>query len=215
MKLTEIETENKLILKFKYKGKPFSMVVALIAKNSQYIIIPSILENDQVVDPASLTEVEIIYTIKEGVFCFTNNKLDATTFNGIRVYYVSSEEDIQKENRREAYRVFIGDLVKILAVTPKGKKKNVEGILKNLSVTGMGVMSKQEFELGTTLRIIYNFEGVNFLLLGQIIRKDKLYRYRAYSYGCKFNDANNSVNRIIMLKQLRQKNSKKNNTQNE
>jgi c-di-GMP-binding flagellar brake protein YcgR len=209
MKITDIDTDNKLLLKFKYKEKSYSMVVVLFAKNAQHIIIPSILENNLVVNPEQLKEVEIIYTVMDGIFRFGELKMESAFFKGIRVYNVSSDEDITRSNRREAYRMFIGELMTVTVVMENGNKRNIEGILKNISVTGMSVVLKQEFEIGTTMRILYNFEGLNFYLQGTVIRKDKMKGYRAFSYGCIFKDPNHSINRVIIQKQIR---NKKNNT---
>jgi c-di-GMP-binding flagellar brake protein YcgR len=205
MKITEIETENKLLLKFKYKVKPYSMIVVLFAKNSQHIIIPSILENDRVVNPEELKEPEIIYTVKDGIFLFGQLKIETAFFQGIRVYSISSDEDVIRANRREAYRMFIGELAKVTVAMENGKKKNVEGILKNISILGMSIVLKQEFDVGSTMSILYEFEGLNFFLQGTVVRKDKMNGYRAFSYGCRFKDTNHSLNRIIIQKQTRNK----------
>jgi c-di-GMP-binding flagellar brake protein YcgR len=205
MKITEIEIENKLLLKFKYKEKSYSMIVVLFAKSAQHIIIPSILENDRVVNPEELKEPEIIYTVKDGIFRYGQIKMESALFQGIRVYNVSSDEDVTRANRREAYRMFIGELTKITVAMENGKKRNVEGILKNISITGMSIVLKQEFDLGSTMSILYEFEGLTFFLQGTVVRKDKMNGYRAFSYGCRFKDANNSLNRIIIQKQARNK----------
>ena len=209
MKITEIETDHKLLLKFKYKDRHYSMIVMLFAKNAQYNIIPSILENGLVVNPEELKEAEILYTVKDGIFLFGSLKMESAFFQGIRVYNVSSEEDVTRANRRQAYRMFIGELTTVTVMMDNGKKRNIEGILKNISITGMSIVLKQEFDIGTTMRILYNFEGLNFLLQGTVIRKDKMNGYRAFSYGCIFKDPNHSINRVIIQKQIR---SKKNNT---
>lgn len=205
MKIFEIDTENKLIIKFNHFDRDYSLFVSLLAKSSHYIVIPSILKNNEVVDPALLKNAEIIYTVKDGVFRFPISKLEPEVFKGMRVYYTYSEGETEIENRREAYRVFIGEIVSVLVTNPNGKKRNVEGILKDLSVTGMCVISKMEFEEGAEMQIIFNFEGVNFLLLGQVVRKEKVNRFRAFSYGVKFNTPNYSLNRILMVKQIRSK----------
>ena len=205
MKIFEIDTENKLIIKFNHSDKDYSLFVSLLAKSSQYIVIPSILKNNQVVDPVQLKDAEIIYTVKDGVFRFPINKLQSEVFKGMRVYYTFSDSDATMENRREAYRVFIGEIVTVSITNQNGKKKNVEGILKDLSLTGMGVISKLEFEKGTMMQIIFNFEGVNFLLAGEIIRKEKIQRFRAFNYGVKFTSPNYGINRILMIKQIRSK----------
>lgn len=205
MKITDIETENKLLLKFKYKEKNYSMIVRLFAKTAQYIVIPSILENDLLVNPEDLKDAEIIYTVKDGIFRFGLLKMESAFYKGIRVYNVSSDEDITRSNRRECYRLFIGELVTVTVLMENGKKRNVDGILKNISITGMGVILKQEFEIGTVLRILYTFDGLNFLLQGKVIRKDKMRGFRAFTYGCIFKDPNHTINRIIIQKQIRNK----------
>ena len=205
MKITDIETENKLIIKFKYKEKSYSMIVMLFAKTAQYIVIPSVLENDQLVNPEDLKDAEIIYTVKDGIFRFGLLKIESALYKGIRVYNVSSDEDITRSNRREAYRLFMGELVTVTVLMNNGKNRTVEGILKNISITGMSVVLKQEFEVGTVMRILYTFEGLNFLLQGKVIRKDKMRGFRAFSYGCIFKDPNHSINRIIIQKQIRNK----------
>ena len=205
MKITEIEKENKLLLKFKYKEKSYSMIVVLFAKNAQHIIIPSILENDRVVNPEELKEAEIIYTIKDGIFRFGQLTMESALYQGIRVYTVRSDDDVTRANRREAYRMFIGELTKVTITMENGKKRNVEGILKNLSITGMSVVLKQEFDVGSTMSILYEFEGLSFFLQGTVVRKDKMNGYRAFSYGCRFKDPNHSLSRIIIQKQTRNK----------
>ncbi len=205
MKLIDIETENKLLLKFKYKEEYYSMIVDLVAKNSTYIIIPSILDNNQVIDPEILEEAELIYTVKEGVFKFEELTMEIASFLDMRVYQVSSEEDVSRINRREAYRVFIGEVVTVMVLIENGSWRNVEGVLKNISITGMGIILKQEFDIGTMMRILYNCEGVHYLLEGTVIRKEKAKRYRAFSYGCLFKEPDNKLNRVIIQKQIRNK----------
>ena len=206
MKLTDIDVETKLIIKFKYKEKPYSMIVQVVARSSKYIVIPSILQNNEVVDPNTLEDIELLYTVKDGIFRYPLTKLEASVFNGMRAYLVSYEEDVVRFNRREAYRVFIGELVKIDIATVDGKKRTIEGILKNISITGMAIILKQDIEIGGTISILYDFEGIYIHLLGKVIRKEKVGRYRAFSYGCMFKDSNYSINRVIMIKQLRNKN---------
>ena len=205
MKITDIDADNKLIIKFKYNEKPYSMTVSIVAKNSEYIIIPAVLHNNLVVEPGSFQDFEILYSTKEGIFNFQTLRADANIYLGMRVYYISCDEDVQRLNRREAYRVFFGEIVRITVISENGRQRNTEGILKDLSVTGMGVIAKQELEIGAMMKIVYNYDGLYFLLYGKIIRKEKVYRYRAFSYGCEFKEPNNSINRIIILKQLKNK----------
>lgn len=206
MKIVDIEVSNKLIIKFIYKDKPYSMVVDLIAKSSQYIVIPAILQYNEVVDPSLLANVEIIYTVKDGIFRYEYPKIETSVLQGIRVYLVSAEDDVARLNRRNAYRVFIGEVVKLYVTSQNGSKKDYEGILKDVSISGMGVVLKNELEIGSTISIIYNYEGLNIHLSGQVIRKKKINRYRAFVHGCRFDTPNNGISRVLTLMQIRNKN---------
>ncbi len=206
MKITDIETDKKCIFRFMYKEKTYSMNVDIIAKSSKYIIIPAILNNNQVLDPSLVTEAVFIYTVKDGVFMYTNINVSTSVIMDMRVYLLSSEEDIARVNRREAYRVFIGEITKMITVSRGGRKRLQEGILKDVSVIGMGVVLKSDLEIGSGISILYNYEGLNVHLVGEIVRKNKLGRYRAFTYGCRFREPNNNINRIVVLKQIKNKN---------
>ncbi len=209
MRLTDIDTDYKLIFRFKYKDKPYSMMVSIITKSIQCLIIPAILDRNQVLDPNLITDAEIIYTVKDGVFIFNDIKLEVSSIMEKRVYLVFSEADIPRLNRREAYRVFIGEIIKITVVTKNGRKRVYEGILKDLSILGMGVILKSDIDIGSSINIAFQYEGLYLPLAGEIIRKEKMNRYRAYTYGCRFKEPNNSIFRVIVLKQVKNKNENK------
>ena len=209
MRLTDIDTENKLIFRFKYKDKPYSMIVSIITKSIQCLIIPAILDRNQVLDPNIITDAEIIYTVKDGVFIFRDMKLEVSSIMDKSVYLVFSEEDIPRLNRREAYRIFIGEILKISVTSKSGRKRVYEGILKDVSILGMGVILKNDIEIGSVISIAFQFEGLSIPLRGEIIRKEKMNRYRAYTYGCKFEEPNNSIFRVMVLKQVKNKNDNK------
>ncbi len=208
MKLTEIEADNKLIFRFKFKNKPYSMVVKVITKSEQCLMIPAILNRNQVLDPSGLTDVEIIFTVKDGVFIYKDVKLETSIIMEKNVYLVFSEEDVARLNRREAYRVFIGEILDITVLARNGQRNVYNGILKDMSTLGMGVILKNEIEIGSTLQVVYQYEGLNINLVGEVNRKERMNRYRAFIYGVKFREPNNNVFRVIILKQVKNKSDK-------
>lgn len=203
MVLTDIEVGTKILFKFQYKERPYSMTVDVIGKDYQHIIIPAILEADNLLPPENISSTEIITTVQDGVFQFKTLTIEAALYQGMRVYLISSDEEVTRFNRRNAYRVFIGELVKVKVITENGVQKEYEGILKNISLTGMCVILKNDLEVGSTFSILYTFDGIPVHLLGTVVRKEKFKRYRAFSYGCSFKDRNTAVNRIVLLKQIR------------
>lgn len=203
MTISEIVIESKLILKFIYKEIGFSMAVDIIKKENGFLVITAILENDIPVDPKNLSNVELVYIVKDGLYTFQACKLEPTECFSMRAYMITSDENVNKVNRREVYRVFIGEITKIKVISQQGVKTELEGILKDISIQGMGVIFNREIEIGYKISIIYNYEGLNIHLLGEVIRADKVPGRNYYAYGCKFFNPNSLVNRVIMLKQMK------------
>lgn len=208
MRLTEIDTENRLIFRFKYKDKAYSMPVNIISKSTQCIIIPAILNRNQVLDPNSITNADLIFTVKDGIYNFQDLKIEASTIMDKNVYLLFSDTDCTKINRREAYRLFVGEILKINVISKDGSTKVYDGILKDMSILGMGIILKNDIEIGTMINVQYSYGGICVQLVGEVIRKSKMDRFRAYTYGCKFFEPNNSVFRIIVMKQLTVKKDK-------
>jgi c-di-GMP-binding flagellar brake protein YcgR len=203
VKISDIEIGKKLILKFVYKELEFSMAVDIIQKEKDCIIITAILENGITLEPSLLTNISLMYIVKDGIFTFQSCNFQVMEYNKMRSYAVSCDEDVVKENRRDAYRVFIGEIVKIRITPTSGAKFGTEGILKNISANGMGIILKREIKVGSKMSILYNFEGLNIHLLGEVIRAQKVPGRNYFDYGCKFYNANSMVNRVIMVKQMR------------
>jgi c-di-GMP-binding flagellar brake protein YcgR len=203
VKVSDIEIGKKLILKFIYKDIEFNMVVDIIQKEKDYIIITAILENGITLEPSLLKNINVMYIVKDGIYTFNSCNLQVMEYNKMRSYAVTCDDDVVKENRREAYRVFIGEIVKIRITPVSGPKIGTEGIIKNISVNGMGIILKREFKVGSKISILYTFEGLSIHLLGEVIRARKVPGRNYFDYGCKFYNANSMVNRVIMVKQMR------------
>ncbi|MDF2537232.1 MAG: hypothetical protein K0S76_253 [Herbinix sp.] len=203
MIISEIENGKKLMLKFIYKEIEYSMLVDIIQKAKDHIIITAILENGITVEPSTMQNIRLLYIVRDGIYTFNKCNLQTTELNKMRSYVMTSDENVEKENRREAYRVFIGEIVKVRVSSINGSKIVTEGILKNISVNGMGVIIKREIKVGSKMSILYNFEGLNIHLLGEVIRAQKVPGRNYFDCGCKFYDSNSLVNRVIMMKQMR------------
>lgn len=205
VKISDIEIENKLTLKFIYKEKEFRMLVDVIKQEKDYIVITAILENDTILDPETMSNVEVVSIVKDGLYTYKTCKLTAIECNGMRSYAITCDDDVSKDNRREYFRVFVGEIGKISITSIDGSKIEMEGIIKDISINGMGVILNREIKIGSKMSVIYNFEGLNIHLLGEVIRAEKVPGRKYFSYGCKFYSSNPLVNRVIILKQMRNK----------
>ena len=115
-------------------------------------------------------------------------------------------------NRREAFRIFIGEKV----VIQKGSNRSADDvILKDLCSQGFSVTvdkSDMELEINQTIHTVFSdrieetFQNFSFHLYGIIIRKDELENGKVV-YGCKLNAKVPGLENYIMLKErLRIKN---------
>ncbi len=111
-------------------------------------------------------------------------------------------------NRRNAFRLFIGEEMPIYLNTAEGPKA-VSVRIKDISETGVGFVTKEEIDLERTFRLkLKDTKGV-INLNGIIVRKEYIGTLASYLYGGKFNEKNEQLAKFIARKQseaLRKKN---------
>ena len=140
------------------------------------------------------------------MFCWKNIKIKAVRYE--KKIYHSAElvADAEILNRRGAYRVYVGEQMLLTAFSANGPK-TYHVNLKDISETGMAFFSKEEFDVGRTVRLNFSIKkGQELPLSSQIIRIQEFDNRQDKLYGCKFVEKNNRLVSILMhLQQERQR----------
>lgn len=207
MTAAEMELEHSVELEIMMNGKKTTLLSAVEQVIGTTALFTPIQMNGKVVGFPPDCMVNLLYVGEKQVFCWKNIKLKAVRYE--KKVYHSAElvGDAEILNRRGAYRVYIGEQMLLTAFSAQGPK-NYPIHLKDLSETGMAFFSKEEFDVGRTVRLHLAIkQGQELQLSAQIIRIQEFDNRQDKLYGCKFVERyTRLVGYLMHLQQERQRN---------
>lgn len=206
MTAEELQPEHGIELEVMMNGKKTTLISSVEKTIGSTVLLAPIQIGGKVVGFPPTCVVNLLYINDNQVHCWKNIKLKAVRFEK-RVYHsaeLSGEAEIL--NRRGAYRVYIGEQMMLTAFSATGPK-NYQVHLKDISESGMAYFSKEEFDVGRTVRLhLVLKKGEELQLSAQIIRIQEYENRTDKLYGCKFIEKNSLlVGYLMHLQQERQK----------
>lgn len=206
MTAAELQLEHSVELEILMNGKKTTLLSEVEQVIGTTVLLTPIQINGKVVGFPPNCTVNLMYIGENQVFCWKNIKLKAVRYEK-RVYH-SAEliGDAEILNRRGSYRVYIGEQMTLTAFSAQGPKNYLVQV-KDLSESGMAYFSKEEFDVGRTVRLRLAIKkGMELQLSAQIIRVQEFENRQDHLYGCKFIEKNNRlVGYLMHLQQERQK----------
>ena len=206
MTAAEMELEHSVELEIIMNGKKTTLISAVEQVIGTTALFTPIQMNGKVVGFPPDCMVNLLYVGEKQVFCWKNIKLKAVRYE--KKVYHSAElvGDAEILNRRGSYRVYVGEQMLLTAFSATGPK-TYKVQLKDISETGMAFFSKEEFDVGRTVRLSFSVKkGQELPLSSQIIRIQEFENRQDKLYGCKFVEKNNRLIGILMhLQQERQR----------
>ena len=206
MTAAEMQLEHSVELEVMMNGKKTTLLSAVEQIVGHTVLLTPIQINGKVVGFPPDCLVNLLYVGEKQVFCWKNIKIKAVRYE--KKIYHSAElvADAEILNRRGAYRVYVGEQMLLTAFSANGPK-TYHVNLKDISETGMAFFSKEEFDVGRTVRLNFSIKkGQELPLSSQIIRIQEFDNRQDKLYGCKFVEKNNRLVSILMhLQQERQR----------
>lgn len=206
MTAAEVQLTHPVELEILMNGKKTTLLTSVEQMVDHTALLTPIHLNGKVVGFPPDCTVNLLYIEEGHVYCWKNIKVKAVRYE--KKIYHSAElvADAELLNRRGAYRVYIGENMLLTAFTANGPKTyNI--LLKDISESGMAFFSKEEFDVGRTVRLHLAIKkGQELQLSSQIIRIQDFEERQDKLYGCKFLERNNRLIGYLMhLQQERQK----------
>lgn len=200
MLIDDIPNGASIELDVRYIGRTmsFNSEVILVINNS--ILISPIIVNEQTIGFNDNCRVNLIVKIEGKVFLWDNVTVKLVKYDGIIYHKIDIFGEGKPYNRREAYRMYIGEDMPIYINTSSGPL-SVSVLVKDLSETGVGFISKEDLDLDRTIRLRLKDNHSIISLSGIIVRKEYLPHLDSFLYGCKFNEKNNRLGNYIARKQ--------------
>lgn len=206
MTAAELELEHSIELEIIMNGKKTTLLSSVEHLVGTNVLLTPIQINGKVVGFPPNCVVNLLYVGEKQVFCWKNIKLKAVRYEKNVYHSAELVGDAEVLNRRGSYRVYIGQQMMLTAFSSKGPKTYSVHV-KDISETGMAFFSKEEFDVGRTVRLNFSVkQGQEIPLSSQIIRTQEFENRQDRLYGCKFVEKNNRLIGILMhLQQERQR----------
>lgn len=155
-------------------------------------------------------DVTIVYRGEERMWKWEHVKPGLARLEGETVHTFSSREQGQVYNRRESFRVSIGENLLMYRVfitqneegETEEKLKSFEGLLADLSVSGAGIYTDEELELDAVMGFDMPTHMGIMTCRGKIVRKTDVYDkpFRNF-YGCEFTKVRKELERYLFERQ--------------
>jgi c-di-GMP-binding flagellar brake protein YcgR len=199
MKLAEIPTNTVVELHFFYMGIRMKVSVGLLYKYADIVYISALKSAGKTVPASQLRSVNLIYRSEAGIYTFHSVALRSLSLQGQKLYAVTSQQEAQEVNHRQSYRIYLG--INIMAkVVTENDEEELQCILKDISATGMGILSRKKVEESARIEVSFSLHNVKEKLIGYIARIDEFKNGTGFLYGCEFTKPNETIGKYIATK---------------
>lgn len=186
MTAADLEISHSVELEIMINGKRTTLLTAVEQVSDYTVFLTPIRMNGKIVGFPEHCDVSLLYCEDDHVYSWPNITVKAVRY-GKKVYHCTSLiGDALTVNRRGSYRVYVGTEMPITTFTSEGPK-NIRVLIKDISETGLGFFSTEEFAVGRTIRLNILLKNNKELRLGaQIVRIQEDENRSDFLYGCKF-----------------------------
>lgn len=200
LQIDDINKGSNVELEVKLKGHAMSFRSDVVAIKNNSILINSIKVNEQTIGFSDKCQLNFIFKSESKVYIWENVYVKLVKYDGNIYHKIDLYGDGKPYNRRDSYRMYIGEDMPLYVNTASGPTA-ISVLVKDISETGVAFITKEEIDIDRTIRLKLKDNNVIISLSGVIIRKDFLPNLNSFLYGCKFNEKNNKLGKYIMKKQ--------------
>lgn len=203
MRLYDIPEVSLVELHFEYMGEFHKVKTILVYNLNQIVYVSAIKSAGHVIPAVKLKNVSLIYRTELGVYVFRKLLPKSIFYNGQNLYALSSEEDVVPKNNRKNLRLHVGVSISAKIYTTDGRVSNVQGILKDISMTGMSIIINRKLDRTAKIEISFsvNREKIS-KLMAHIIHMNEFTTGSGYIYGCEFDIPNETIGRYVVKKYI-------------
>lgn len=212
MKINEIEEGSGVSLIVSRDNMSVELPSEIIKVFDDAVLANCFMQDNTLItfDAANLAIEMMVVKPGEVPYNFKNVQVSVVEYEGQRYHCLRTGTNGVRLNRRNAFRVFIGENGSV-AEMPGNKTASV--LIKDLSSTGVGFLigknAAESFEIGTRVSVVFTDStlGNKIEAEGKIVRI--MEQETQILYGCMFTRHYPAVERYTASKQLSKKNGNK------
>lgn len=209
MNINELKAGTAIQIEYYAGGqkKQYDTVIVGVKKN--IVLAEKVTESDgtYVKFPSEMIG-NLLYTKDGKLYVWTDIKAEQVMLKKELYCKITlNKEEGENTNRRNAFRLFVGKQTSVSITTADGAK-HYSVLLKDISQTGFGFISNEEFDMGKRAEIRFDMgEGKIATLTGHIVRIRQVSEGRKeYIYGCALSKPSDLLAKYIMKQQMQGRN---------
>lgn len=201
MTLFEIEAGSEITIEVSLNDEKLEFKTHVIEQLKDTMVIEPIRVNGKFLNvQAKGVKTSILYFSKNNPpMIWKEVELPAVLYKGESCYKCTDKRNASLLNRREAYRLLIGEEgVARIGTT----KKSVGVLVKDISECGFAFIFRADLKTfaGEPVHLVFDVDDMHFNLQGRLVRIAEISENR-YLYGCKITIPNPNVAKYIAGKQ--------------
>lgn len=203
---TELQLNHSVEIEVAINGKITTLLSSIKNIINNTILLTPIFIGGKMVGFPPEYEVSFIYMESEVVYCWKNVSIKAVRYQGQIYHCVNLTTTAEIWNRRNAFRVYIGEKMNLISFGNNGPTTH-EVFIKDISETGMAFISSEPFFVKHTVRLkLKIFSGQIIQLSAQIVRTQPTETEGEVLYGCRLLERSPLLSKhLVKLQQDQQK----------
>ena len=211
MTAAELELSHSVELEITANGKTTTLLTAVEKIIDFTVLMTPIQVGGKIVGFPPDYKVTFLYPEDGKVYCWKNVSVKPVRHENKVYHSVFLPAEAETTNRRGSYRVYIGEEMHLSSFTKEGMKSH-RVLVKDVSENGMAFYSKDEFDIGRTVRLSLRVNGGAELHLScQIVRIQPPEEGSGATenlYGCKLIERNKLLTNYLMKIQVERQRQK-------
>lgn len=206
MLATELQLNHSVELEVTINGKTTTFLSSIKKISNNTVLLSPILINEKLVIFPPEYAISFIYGESDVLFYWKDISLKAVKHKNQIYYYVTLDGKPEIWNRRNSFRIYIGEYMELISFGKEGPKTH-NVFIKDISQTGMAFISSEPFFVKHTVRLkLKLFSGQFIHLNAQIVRTQPTNNETEILYGCRFVEKSPLLSKHLMkLQQEQQK----------
>lgn len=200
MHIDEIAVGGSIEIEVVLTGKALNFKSEVVLIKHHSILINSIKFNDQTVGFSDKYKINFLYKHEGKLYKWENVSIKLVRYDGGIYHKIDLAGEGQPYNRREYFRLYIGEEMPIYINTASGATA-LSVLVKDISESGVGFITKEDIDVDRTIRLKLKSNNSIISLSGVIVRKEYLENIKSNLYGCKFYEKNNALGQYIAKRQ--------------
>lgn len=210
MTILDLEEQHPVTLVVTVGLKSKDLATTIAEVHSEYILLQPILVDGHTVGFGDSCTIDLLYLQEQAVYAWQSVVLPLVKIKGTTYYKVTLDGEAKPYNRRGSFRVYVGETMTITVFQSSGPQP-FSVLVRDISETGFGFVSKEEYEIARTIRLsIPLTERKTLVLSATIVRREFNEEKGTYNYGCKFVEPNAYLSSYLMAKQRERQQGKTN-----